>query len=165
MRLYLMRHGIAIDREEPGCPPEAERFLTPEGIEKTREAARGLRALGVEPDVFLTSPLVRAVQTAEIVAAELGMAREAIVKTDALRYPMRASEFFKTVANTKRDEVICFGHAPPLDEMIAHAAGARGVCTALKKAGVACLEMESFSPVRGTLLWLMTPKALRGLSQ
>jgi hypothetical protein len=40
MRLYLMRHGIAIDREDPDCPPDPERYLTPKGIQRTRAAAR-----------------------------------------------------------------------------------------------------------------------------
>ncbi len=164
MLLYLMRHGIAIDREDPGCPPEAERFLTSEGVQKTREVARGLAAMGIDPDDFLSSPLVRAVQTAEIVAAELKFSREKIQRTDALKYPMRPAEFFKGVAETRSDEVICFGHAPPLDEMIAHAVGAPGVFTALKKSGVVCLQMDSFRPIRGSLLWLMHPKALRRLA-
>ena len=67
MRLYLMRHGIAIDREDPDCPSDPERYLTPKGIQRTRAAARGLRALRVKPTALLTSPFVRAVQTGEVV--------------------------------------------------------------------------------------------------
>ncbi len=73
MRLYLMRHGIAIDREDPDCPPDPERYLTPKGIQRTRAAARGLRALRVKPTALLTSPFVRAVQTGEIVCEVLGL--------------------------------------------------------------------------------------------
>ena len=67
MRLYLMRHGIAIDREDVDCPPEPERYLTPKGIQRTRAAARGLRDLRIKPASLLSSPYVRAVQTGEIV--------------------------------------------------------------------------------------------------
>ena len=165
MRLYLMRHGIAIDREEPNCPPEPERFLTPEGVQKTREVARGLRALGVDAEVFLTSPFVRAVQTAEIVAEALGFPRDKIQHTGTLKYPMKQAEFFHELARLRAAEVICFGHAPALDESIAYALGARTAITALKKAGVACLEMESLAPTRGALLWLCTPKALRRIEE
>ena len=73
MRLYLMRHGMAIDREDPDCPPEAERYLTPKGIERTRAAAHGLLELNIKPTVLLTSPYVRAVQTGEIVCEVLDL--------------------------------------------------------------------------------------------
>ena len=63
MQLYIVRHGIAIDREDPKCPAEAERYLTEEGIKKTREVARGVASLVEKPDLFLTSPYVRAAQT------------------------------------------------------------------------------------------------------
>ncbi|MBI3405062.1 MAG: histidine phosphatase family protein [Acidobacteria bacterium] len=161
MRLYLMRHGIAIDREDPECPAEEARYLTPDGIEKTKEVGRGLRELGVEPEVFLTSPLVRAVQTAELVADAFDFSRTRIRRTDTLRYPMHQAEFFRELSTIKAKDVICFGHAPPLDEAIAYAVGVKAPFTELKKAGVACLELESISPPRGILLWLMTPKALR----
>ena len=68
MRLYLMRHGIAIDREDPDCPEETQRYLTAKGTQRTRSAAHGLADLGVKPAGLLTSPYIRAVQTAEIVA-------------------------------------------------------------------------------------------------
>src|SRR5581483_8354066 len=83
MRLYLMRHGIAIDREDPDCPPDPERFLTPKGIQRTRAAARGLRALRVKPAALLTSPYVRAVQTGEIVCEVLGLDAKQLRTTDA----------------------------------------------------------------------------------
>jgi len=57
MQLYIVRHGIAIDREDPKCPPDPERYLTEEGIEKTKQVAKGVAALGVTADLFLTSPL------------------------------------------------------------------------------------------------------------
>ncbi len=163
MRLYLMRHGIAMSREDPDCPADAERALTPDGVEKTREVARGLRELGVKAEIFLTSPMVRAVQTAEIVADALKYARDAIRRTDALKYPMQQPEFFKELAGLGAQGVMCFGHAPSLDESIAYAVGTKSSFTALKKAGVACLEMASLAPARGTLLWLLTPKVLRSL--
>src|SRR5262249_49031694 len=69
MQLYIVRHGIAIDREDPKSPPDPERFLTEEGIEKTKEVARGVVRLGIVPDLLISSPYVRAMQTAEIFAA------------------------------------------------------------------------------------------------
>ncbi len=51
MQLYIVRHGIAIDREDPKCPPDPERYLTEEGVEKTKQVAKGVAALGVTADL------------------------------------------------------------------------------------------------------------------
>ncbi|HEX2712017.1 MAG TPA: histidine phosphatase family protein [Candidatus Acidoferrales bacterium] len=163
MLLYLVRHGIAINRKDPDCPPEPERYLTPKGIEKTRAAAAGLRAIGIEPDTVLTSPFLRAVQTAEIFCAALGIPIGKIRRTDALKYGSLPVHLFEELARLKADEVMCFGHAPHLDEVIAYAVRAPGAFTALKKAGAACLEVESLSPPKGMLLWLHAAKTFRQL--
>ena len=59
MRIVLLRHGIAIDRDHPDCPPDPERFLTSEGQQRTRRAVKGLRRLDVRPDLVLSSPWTR----------------------------------------------------------------------------------------------------------
>src|SRR5258707_3959262 len=76
MQLYIVRHGIAIDREDPKCPPDPERYLTEEGVQKTKQVAKGVAALGVTADLFLTSPYVRAAQTAEIFAGAFDYAKQ-----------------------------------------------------------------------------------------
>ena len=161
MILYLVRHGIAIDREDPNCPPETERYLTRDGIKKTREAAAGIRELKIEPALMITSPYVRAMRTAEIFAEALGYSREKIRQSQALRPGGNPAEFLKEIAHLKAAEVMCFGHAPHMDQLIAAAVGARGVFTALKKAGVAALEFESTGAGKATLNWIVTPKILR----
>ncbi len=165
MLLYLMRHGIAINREDPKCPADAERRLTKKGMEKTREVALGLRALGLHPEAMLTSPFVRAVQTAEVAAAALGFARDKIRPTDSLIFGHKPVELFRELARVRAKEVMCFGHAPHLDEVIAFALGCRGMVTSLKKAGVACLELKAMAPPQGSLLWLCTPRTLRALGE
>jgi|SRR5690242_15444400 len=162
MRLYLMRHGIAIDREDQDCPPEAERYLTPKGIQRTRAAARGLRALRVKPATLLTSPYVRAVQTGEIVCEILGVDPKQLRTTDSLKpeaKPIRLTEELSRLEG----EVICFGHAPQIDEFIALALKATAPFTALKKSGVACLDIDSLSPLRAMLFCVLTSKILRRL--
>ena len=95
----------------------------------------------MKPDVLITSPYVRAAQTAEIFAEALGFAPEKIRVNEALKPAGNPAEILKEVVAAERaKEVMCFGHAPQLDLMIAHVAGARGVFTELKKAGVACFE-------------------------
>lgn len=162
MVLYLIRHGIAVDRTDPKCPPEAERPLTARGVQKTRSAALGLSALGAKPDVMISSPYVRAVQTAEIFAEALGYALEKIRANDNLKPGGNPAEILKELAHLRTKEVACFGHAPNLDLLVAQLSGARGAFTELKKAGAACFEQVS-AHGRWELRWLLTPKVLRDL--
>lgn len=164
MKLYLVRHGIAVARTDPKCPPEARRPLTPEGIQKTRAAALGLKALKIRPDLLITSPFVRAAETAEIFAEALGISRQKIRTSDALKPMADPAEFAKEIAQIRGREVMCFGHAPHLDLMIAHLVGAPMALTELKKAGVACLERVA---PRGKwwLRWVLKPRILRQLAE
>ena len=161
MRLYLMRHGLAIDRDDPDCPPEEERYLTPKGIERTREVAEGLAELGILPSVLLTSPYVRAVQTGEIVCEALDIDPKSLHASDALKPDAKPAKIAEELAELTAEEVICFGHAPHLDDFIAYAVRTSAPFTMLKKAGVACLDMQILSPPAGQLRWLLTPKLLR----
>jgi phosphohistidine phosphatase len=163
MRLYLMRHGIAIDREHPDCPEDAQRYLTERGIDRTRSAAHGLAELGVQPAALLSSPYLRAMQTGEIVCEALDIDTKQLRTTDALKPNAEPSRLAAELSRMPEEEVICFGHAPHLDDFIAQAVRAGAAFTALKKAGAACLEVESFSPLKAKLAWLLTSKALRSL--
>jgi phosphohistidine phosphatase len=162
MQLYVVRHGIAVDREDPKCPPDPERYLTEEGVEKTREVARGVAALGATPDLFLSSPYVRAMQTAEIFAAVFEFAKQKIRSSDLLLPGAEPTLFFRELARDKQSaSVFCFGHAPHLDDLIATALGSKDRVTSLKKAGVALVELRRVSPPSGQLVWLAAPKLLR----
>lgn len=164
MLLYLIRHGIAVDRSDPKCPPEAERPLTAKGVQKTRAAALGLRVLGAKPDVLISSPYVRAVQTAEIFAEALGFPPEKVRFSEALKPAENPAEIAKDVLKARAKEVACFGHAPHLDSLVGYLIAARGTFTELKKAGAACLE---YAPSRSKwdLRWLVTAKILRELGE
>src|ERR1700738_2794098 len=98
MQLYIVRHGIAIDREEPKCPPDPERYLTEEGIEKTKQVAKGIAALGATADLRISSPYVRATQTAEIFASALEYPKEKIRRSDLLLPGAEASLFYRELA-------------------------------------------------------------------
>jgi phosphohistidine phosphatase len=164
MLLYLVRHGIAIDRSDPKSPPEAERPLTAKGVQKTRAAALGLNEIGAKPDVFISSPYVRAVQTAEIFAEALGFSPEKIRISDALKPAANPAEILKEVQHIRAKEIACFGHAPHMDLTIAQLSGSRTVYTELKKAGVVCFE-HAAAHGRWTLRWLVTAKILRDLAK
>ena len=153
MELYVVRHGIAIDREDPKCPPDPERYLTEEGVEKTKQVAKGIAALGITADLFLTSPYVRATQTAEIFASALDYAKQRIRRTDLLLPGAEPSLLFRELAKDKQaSSVFLFGHAPQLDDVIATALGSKKHVTALKKAGVALVELKRISPPGGLLV-------------
>jgi phosphohistidine phosphatase len=165
MMLYFVRHGLAEDRADPASPPDPERSLTPKGMEKTRAVMRGLRELGVEPDAIVTSPYLRAAQTAELACEVLGFAREKVRRSDALKPSGDPAVFFRELGKVRGKEVLCCGHAPQLDLAISFAIGMDVPVTALKKAGVACLEIEKLSPVRAEIQWILTPRMLRKLGK
>jgi phosphohistidine phosphatase len=162
MNLYIVRHGIAIDREDPKCPPDPDRYLTDEGVDKTRQVAKGVVALGVTPDLLISSPYLRAMQTAEIFAQTLDYPKPKIRRTDLLLPGSDANLFYKELSKDKHSaSIFCFGHAPQLDDLIAAGIGSKHHVTALKKAGVAFIALKRISPPSGELVWVATPKLLR----
>jgi len=161
MRVYLMRHGQAVDREDPNCPPDAERALTTEGTKRTRKAAQGLKWLGIAPATVLTSPYVRAFQTAEIVMDVLNLKPETLSKTEDL-LPGAASKLLRNKLRGLRSaEVLCVGHLPHLDELIQNLLESSAEITQLKKSAVAAIDLASTGP--GTLVWLIDAKMLARL--
>lgn len=162
MELYIVRHGIAIDREDPKSPPDPKRFLTEEGIEKTRQVAKAVAAIAASADLLISSPYVRAMQTAEIFADAFEYPRQKIRQSDALLPGAEPMVFFRELAKDKQSSaVFCFCHGPHVDELIATSLGLKHHITSLKKAGVALLELKRLSPPSGQLIWLATPKLLR----
>jgi phosphohistidine phosphatase len=162
MEIYVVRHGIAIDREDPKSPPDPDRYLTEEGIEKTKRVAAAMASLSASPDLLLSSPYVRAMQTAEIFATALEYPKQKIRRSDLLLPGAEPSLFFRELAKDKQSSTIfVFGHAPQLNDLIACALGAKQHITSLKKAGVALIELKRVSPPNGQLIWLAPPKLLR----
>jgi len=162
MQLYIVRHGIAIDREDPKCPPEADRYLTAEGVERTKQVAETIAVLGMHPDLMFSSPYVRAMQTAAIFASELEYPKQTVRQTDSLLPGAEPGAFLRELAREKdASTVFCFGHAPHVDGLLAAAVGASRHITSMKKAGVALVELKRLSPPNGQLVWLITPKLIR----
>lgn len=162
MELYIVRHGIAVDREDPKCPADPERFLTEDGIEKSRQVAKGVAEVASIPDLILTSPYLRAVQTAELFAERLEYAKQKIQRSELLLPGAEPLQLFRELAKDKDlSSVFVFGHAPHLDDLIATAIGTKHHISSLKKAGVALVELKRLVPPSGELVWLATPKLLR----
>ena len=165
MELYLIRHGIAVDREDPNCPPDTERPLTPKGMKRSHAAALGLRALDVKPSAVLTSPWLRAVQTAEIFCETIGYPSKKIIRTDALKGTSAPSDLMRELQSLKARVVLCFGHEPHLHLVIGHVLHTSAKITELKTAGLALLELERVSPPQGRLLALYPASTLRLLAK
>ena len=165
MHLYLIRHGIAVDREDPGCPPDTERPLTPKGMKRSRSSALGLLALGVKPNAVLTSPWLRAVQTAEIFCETMGYSSKKIIHTDALKGTSAPADLLRELQSMKAKVVLGFGHEPHLHMVIGHVLHTSAKITELKKAGLALLELERTSPSQGRLLALYPASTLRLLAK
>jgi phosphohistidine phosphatase len=165
MNLYLVRHGIAMDREDPNCPTDTERPLTPKGMKRTHAAALGLRAIEIKPDAVLTSPWLRAVQTAEIFCEVLSISSKKIMQIDALKGTSNPADLFRELAKLRPKEALCFGHEPHLHQVIGQVLHTGAKITELKKAGMAWLNLERVSPPHGQLLALYPPSVLRLLGK
>jgi phosphohistidine phosphatase len=162
--LYIMRHGIAVARGADFAD-DSKRPLTPEGKKKIKEIASGLKRLGVVVDWVVTSPLVRAVETAEIVAEFLGP-NVPVDFCDALCPGGSAETLITFLAkHPNRQRVLVAGHEPDLSSLAARLIGAaRHAGLALKKGGCCLVEFDQFPPKSpGNLVWWATPRLLRRL--
>jgi len=167
MKLYLLRHAEAHPIGYRGCRRDFDRPLTPKGRKTTLEVANGLRVLGIELDAIWTSPAVRALQTAEIVAAQLNP-RGPLQRVDELA-PNAA--LASLIARLRREplgqdgSVMLVGHEPALSELVSRLVrGDAQVALEFKKTGLCRLEVGELVLGRcGVLEWLLPPKLLARL--
>jgi phosphohistidine phosphatase len=168
MELYIIRHAEAQQLGQKNNFTDEKRAMTGEGRERMRDGTKGLRKLGVEPGLILTSPLTRAVETAEIVATGLGLHKKEIVQTDNLKpgasYEDLGAEIKKYA---EIESVALVGHEPDLSQIISTILNCgTGLAIELKKGSVCCLNVpETVPALRGSLVWLLTLKQLRMLSR
>ncbi len=160
MNLYIIRHAIAVDEVMLDYELDRERPLTDKGRKKMRQIARALRNLGVDFDLILSSPYVRACETAEILADVFKMKKE-IVLSDNL-VPLGNPEFLIGEINEKYsvDSIALVGHEPYLGALISMLIADNGkIEIALKKGGVCYLTADDLHHLdhRATLEWLLTP--------
>jgi phosphohistidine phosphatase len=164
MRLLIVRHGPAGDREEFASTgqPDDLRPLTTEGAGEFAKVARALRRLVERIDALAASPLVRARQTADILAAAYDVP---VVGTDALRPDAPYPKFVRWAARSAREETTAIvGHEPHLSGLAAWLIGSGDAHLTLKKGGVALVEFEGLPRSgTGTLAWLLEPRVMRRL--
>jgi phosphohistidine phosphatase len=165
MNLYLLRHGIAVAPDDPTIEADGERPLTSKGIKRMRKAARGLRRLDISFSGVLTSPLVRARQTADIVAEVLGL-QSHVEEISGLTPESSVDHLMFGLARfLDRDHLLLVGHEPLLSDAASFLlAGNEGAefRVELKKGGLCRIEIDGVPPAKpGILHWLLTPKQLR----
>jgi phosphohistidine phosphatase len=162
MELVFLRHGVAADGAD-WKGDDADRPLTEDGIARTREVVRGLRAMKIRPDVILSSPLLRARETAEI--ARKGLLADVKVEVaDELESAASPDRLLARLANwADKPLVLCVGHEPHISTTIsAMISGKTAASVEVKKAGACAIRFSGIPKSgAGTLLWLLPPKFLR----
>ncbi|MFD0892118.1 phosphohistidine phosphatase SixA [Luteolibacter ambystomatis] len=154
MELLILRHGKAEDHGHPGG--DGERALVEKGYKQARRAGELAKAADLLPDLVLTSPLVRARQTAETFCEAAGISAPVIqpwiacgMRADTAINELRAFDRFR--------RILLVGHEPDLSGLIEFLLGASGGAVDVKKGALACLDVSP-SGRRGRLLFLIPPK-------
>jgi phosphohistidine phosphatase len=157
MELYFLRHGPAGARAA-WDGEDADRPLTDKGRELTQQVARRLAATGLTVDAVVTSPYVRALQTAEIVAEALGVATP--LEQEELLRPGFDLEGLGKVLRRHGDvqRLMLVGHESDFSSAIGQLVGAADLV--LRKSGIAMVELPDPTVLRGTLRWLVPPTLL-----
>jgi phosphohistidine phosphatase len=167
MKLYVLRHGIAVEPGTPGYATDADRPLTPEGERKMRQIAGAMEALELSFDLILSSPYLRARRTAEIVA-EVLKARKKLELSNSLT-PDGSTKNLVELLNSMKpspESVLVVGHEPSMSGLISLLiSGREAFAVVMKKGGFCKLSTESLKPGRcATLEWLLTPKQMALMS-
>ena len=167
MDLYVLRHGLAGDRNGAGYATDDERPLTDSGKRRMARQARGLRSLGVSIDVIVTSPLARALQTAEIVHEGLRLTGR-LVTSNALAPGGSHSQLISSLVTgySSTDDVMVVGHEPYLSSLISIlTTGDPEPVVRLRKGALCKLRLPAPRYGRcGWIEWSMTPKQMVGLA-
>jgi phosphohistidine phosphatase len=167
IHLHLLRHAIAVERGTAGYEDDRLRPLTDEGRMKMERIATGMKALGLKFDLILTSPYVRARETAEIAAA--AFRQKSHVKFEpTLQADRSPQEFLARLAGryADRSSILAVGHEPFLSSLATMLMGLPGgAAIVMKKGGLCRLAVLRFKPrPMAELEWLLTPKQLRSIS-
>ena len=159
MKLYLMRHAIAVPRGSPGYSKDADRPLTLEGREKLYAVAQGLEKLELNWDLIVTSPWLRAKQTAQVMAEVFAMPN--LVKETFVLTPRHTTKELLAMIQDlpPAKSLLLVGHEPGLSMHLSNLLSGHGDCRFdFKKAGVAALNFEETPAVGEAILeWMMAP--------
>jgi phosphohistidine phosphatase len=163
MNVYILRHGIAMEPGSPGINTDAERPLIPKGEQRLREAADAMEKMGLSFDAIISSPYLRARQTAEIVAKHFKLQKK-LMFSDDLIPGGNPQALIRQLNGLKPapENILIVGHEPFLSRFIALlASGGTGATIDLKKGSLCKLETEELEYGHcATLAWLLTPRQM-----
>ena len=163
MNLYILRHGIAADRDSREYPDDDLRPLTGRGIDRMSRQVAGMNAIGIAPDMIIASPLIRAAQTADIVRQGL-KSPPRMVSSAALAPEAHPSAILHEIAahHSTAADVMVVGHEPHLSSLVAFAlTGSIADIIKLKKGALCKLSIDpANTPERARLLWALTPRRM-----
>ncbi len=157
MEIYLLRHGIAEDRSASGR--DADRRLTDDGRAKLRRVLERAHQAGVRPSLILSSPLRRALETAEIAAHELGYEGK-IMRIAALTPDSSPQQLWEAIREQRSEAaVLLAGHEPLFSSTVAYLLGSTREMVHFRKGALVRIDVESTGPTpAGVLEWLLTAK-------
>lgn len=159
MKVFLVRHAVAHDRDRASWPDDSQRPLTSAGKRKFRKAARGLANLMPRSTTILTSPFVRARQTADILSATAG---GKIIECPELAHGGTAAAVLELLRVHADKTVVLVGHEPEFGRLLAAMLGMKSARFDFRKGGAACVEFDKRPAAGGgTLVSFLPPKVLR----
>jgi phosphohistidine phosphatase len=167
MNIFILRHGIAVERGTPGFEKDADRPLTAKGKRQLRKSAAAMKRMKLRFDLILSSPYERAKRTAEIVAEELKLKRR-LKFSDSLKYENDPAMVIGEIAVLRPvpKDLLLVGHEPYLSRLISWlTSGEEEVAIDFKKGGLCKLEMDKLRPGKcAQLAWLLTPKLMKEIA-
>src|SRR5437868_1889746 len=157
MEIYLIRHAEAVTLGEGGVVDDASRPLTPAGETQAKQLGEGLTRRGIRFDIMLTSPLVRARQTAQGLVAHVDKPAPEVRHTDELAPGGKRRKLARTLKKLAKESIAVVGHQPDLGEFAGWLIGSKKAQLAMAKAGVARIHVEA-EPGKGEgqLIWLVS---------
>ncbi|HEX9385112.1 MAG TPA: phosphohistidine phosphatase SixA [Anaerolineales bacterium] len=167
MNLYIVRHAIAVQRGTPGDDDDSQRPLTDDGRKKMKKIVKGLHQLDMQLNTILSSPYVRARDTAKILASEFKLKNQ-LSFSDNLIPPGNFEALIDEIQNKYDVENIALvGHEPMLSQLISWlTTGNTDMNINFKKGGVCYLSADNlYQYHRATLEWLLTPALMVELSK
>jgi len=166
MNIHLLRHGIAAPLGQENNFRDEQRALTADGIEKMRQAAQGLKRLQIEFDLIVSSPLVRARQTAEIVAEALKF-RQPLDEWDELVAGGAVDAVLRRLHDFREcNSMLLVGHQPSIGCVASYLVfGDARVSLPFKKGALFCVQTNDPPPFAGELLWTLPSRMLRQIAE
>ncbi len=160
MKIYLLRHAIAAERDPDKYPDDALRPLTAIGRKKMIKVADALNNMGLQIDLILSSPFVRARQTAEIARKSLHLKKDRLLLIDALAPAGDPGNLIAEIQGKYTvDKLLLVGHEPDLSNLISLLlSGDTSLSITMKKGGICCLSVDGLAAGKcAGLEWLINP--------